>query len=99
MFVAGGLEGWKTSTLTNAPPRKPRSLRNQIDDTSDVLPSGIIQISSYVIAKLKQFQITVTFLETTTIRVTKHHHWLLKKAFEQSGMKVQFPAEPFNFDD
>jgi hypothetical protein len=30
--------------------------------------------------------------------VTKNHPWLLKKAFEQSGIKVQFPAEPFNFD-
>jgi hypothetical protein len=49
--------------------------------------------------KLKQFQITVAFLETTTIPVTKNYHWLLKKAFEQSGMKVQFLAEPFNFDD
>jgi hypothetical protein len=59
----------------------------------------LYQISLYLIAKLKQFQITVAFLETTTTPVTKNYHWLLKKAFEQSGMKVQFPAEPFNFDD
>jgi hypothetical protein len=59
----------------------------------------LYQISSYVIAKLKQFQITVAFLETTTIPVTKNHHWLLMKVFEQLGMKMQFPAEPFNFDD
>jgi hypothetical protein len=52
-----------------------------------------------VIAKFKQFQISVAFLEATTIPVTKNHHWLLKKAFARSGTKVQFPAEPFNFDD
>jgi hypothetical protein len=59
----------------------------------------LYQISSYMIAKLKQFQIIGAFLETTNIPVTNNHHWLLKRAFEQSGMKVQFPTEPFNFDD
>lgn len=60
---------------------------------------GVYQATSYIIAKLKLFKIKTTFLDTITIPVTKNHHSLLKRAFDQSGMKFSFPTEPFNFDD
>jgi hypothetical protein len=60
---------------------------------------AVYQAASYIIAKLKQFQIKTVFLDTTTIPMSRNHHALLKRAFEQSGLKINFPAEPFNFDD
>ncbi|KAH0788903.1 CAMK family protein kinase [Histomonas meleagridis] len=60
---------------------------------------SLYQASSYVIAKMKQFKVNLSFLETTIIPLNRNQHMLLKKAFEQAAMNVQFPAEPFDYND
>ncbi|OHT01043.1 CAMK family protein kinase [Tritrichomonas foetus] len=57
------------------------------------------QVSSYLIAKLKQFKLQPGFVETTTIPLYKNLHMLILKEFEKSGLNIPFPKEPFNFDD
>jgi hypothetical protein len=60
---------------------------------------NLYQAAAFIIAKLKLFQFKTGFLDTTTIPITRNHHLLVRKAFDQSGVKVDFPSEPFNFDD
>lgn len=60
---------------------------------------SIYQASSYVIAKMKQFRVNLSFLETSIIPLNKNHHTLLKKAFQQAELNIAFPSEPFNYND
>lgn len=60
---------------------------------------SIYQASSYVIAKMKQFKINLSFLETNIIPLNKNQHMLLKKAFEQAELNIPFPSDPFNYND
>ena len=57
------------------------------------------QIMAYIIAKLKQFKVNTAFLDSTIIPQNRNYHGTLLAAFQMSGLRVNIPPEPFNYDD
>lgn len=57
------------------------------------------QCSSYLIAKLKQFNVKTTYLETLLIPLNKNNHTNIKNAFEKAQMNISFPATPFDYNN
>ena len=57
------------------------------------------QATSYIIAKLKQFKIQVEYINSTIIPFYKNLHGLMLKVYEQFQIGINFPKEPFNFED
>ena len=59
----------------------------------------VYQVTAFVLAKLKQAKINEGYVVNTAIPLFRNMHDQLKRAFANVKPAMNFPAEPFNFDD
>lgn len=57
------------------------------------------QALSYIIAKLRFFNIQKGFVNSSTIPLYKNLHRRILEAYTRAQLNINFPQEPFNFDD